>query len=144
MAFCSNCGNKLDENVNFCANCGAKNNRGLATEANIVDTAQLKEQQSSNSSSVIKKGVKIACNYDGVLIQVVNALTKESLYIDGLLVDQHYTGFNAIYGKTLILKSINYPFKSGAKTIQVFVKSGLVSVKYMLCIDGNYIAGDKI
>ena len=128
--FCTKCGNKINDGVNFCANCGVKIEKSITVENSV--------------QSPVKKGVKIECNYDGVLIQVANEWTKEALYINGSLVDQHYTGFNAIWGKTLILKAVNYPFKSGVKTIQVFCKSGLVSNKFMLCIDGNYIAGDKI
>ena len=128
--FCAKCGNKIDDGVNFCANCGEKIEKSFAIENSV--------------QSPIKKGVKIEYNYDGVLIQVTNEWTKEALYINGSLVDQHYSGFNAIWGKTLILKAINYPFKSGVKTIQVFCKSGLVSHKFMLCIDNVYVAGDNI
>jgi hypothetical protein len=142
--FCSNCGSKVDDSVNFCANCGAKIGNGFAVGNSTTSFTEPKEYSDSGVQSPIKKGVKIECNYDGVLIQVVSQLTKEALYLDGSLVDQHYTGFNAIWGKTLILKAINYPFKSGGKTIQVFCKSGLVTVKFMLCIDGTYIAGDNI
>jgi hypothetical protein len=134
MAFCSNCGNKIDEGVNFCANCGTK----------VENLTSPSGQSVPNLQSSVTKGVKIASNYDGVLIQVVNSITKVSLYANGSLVDQYYSGFNAVLGKTLVCKAINYPFKSGAKTIQVFCKSGLVTVKFMLCIDGNYIGGDKI
>jgi hypothetical protein len=134
MAFCSNCGNKLSEGVNFCTNCGTK----------IKDSALPVEYSDPNSQSSVKKAVKIACNYDGTLIQVVNSITIATLYVDGILVDQYYSGLNAVLGKILILKAINYPFKSGSKTIQIFCKSGLVSVKFMLCIDGNYIGGDRI
>jgi len=86
---------------------------------------------------------KIACRYDGALIQVFNSLTMATLYVEGVVVDQFH-GLEAGIGKRLVLKAVSYPFKSGSKTIQVFLKSGLFSLKWMLCIDGNYICGDKI
>jgi len=46
--------------------------------------------------------------------------------------------------KSLVLKVVNFPFKSGAKTIQVFCKSGLFSVKFMVCVDDEHIGGEKI
>jgi hypothetical protein len=139
------CGNKIEDGANFCANCGEKiGNNVIVKNSNMLSSAEQEGHSNSGIKSPVKKGVKIEYNYDGALIQVVNRLTKEDLYIDGELLDQHYTGFNAIWGKTLILKVVSYPFKSGAKTIQVFCKSGLVSAKYMLCIDNKYVAGDNI
>jgi len=131
--FCANCGNKIEENTNFCNKCGNK-----------IETNNISTNSTSSLQSPTKKGVKIEYNYDGVIIQVVNQILKEALYVNGVLIDQHYTGLNAIWGKTLILKAINYQFKSGNKTIQVFCKSGLVSNKFMLCIDDIYVAGEKI
>lgn len=130
--FCIKCGNEIKTGANFCANCGEKIGNNSIVENKV--------------QSYIKKGVKIEYIYDGAIIQVVNEGIgmKESLYINGSLIDQHYTGFNAIWGKTLILKVINYPFKSGLKSIQVFCKSGLVSIKFMLCIDNVYVAGDRM
>jgi hypothetical protein len=142
--FCTQCGNKIDDGVNFCANCGVKIEKSFGVENSVRASTKQTGYLDSGVQSPIKRGVKIECNYDGALIQVVNGLTKEGLYIDGSLVDQHYTGFNAIWGKTLILKAINYPFISGEKTTQVFCKSGLISNKFMLCIDNVYVAGDTI
>jgi len=142
--YCSNCGNKIDYSSKFCANCGAKIEKNSADENKIESSTEQIINSNSDLKTKIKKGVKIAYIYDGVLIQVVNKWTKEDLYINDTLVDQHYTGFTAIWGKTLILKAIDYPFKSGKKTIQVFCKSELFSNKFMLCIDNVYVAGDKI
>jgi len=142
--FCSKCGVKINDDVNFCANCGEKIEKISSAENNILSSKKSTEYINSGEQSSEKKGIKIEYIFDGVLIQVVNKWTKEDLYIDGALVDQHYTGFNAIWGKTLILKAINYPFKSGEKTIQVFCKSGLVTNKFMLCIDNKFVAGEKM
>jgi len=142
--FCSKCGVKINDNVNFCANCGKKIEKCFSVEKGNISSKESTDNLNSSEQSSIKKGVRIEYIFDGVLIQVVNKWTKEDLYIDGSLADQHYTGFNAIWGKTLILKAINYPFKSGAKTIQVFCKSGLVTNKFMLCIDNKFVAGDNM
>ena len=142
--FCSNCGNKIDDGVKFCANCGKRIEKNFTAENSVLSNKDSIDNLNSGEQSSIKKGIKIEYIFEGVLIQVVNKWTKEDLYIDGALVDQHYTGFNAIWGKTLILKAINYPFKSGAKTIQVYCKSGLVTNKFMLCIDNKFVAGDNM
>jgi len=85
----------------------------------------------------------IICNYDGVSIKVVNSWTNVKLFVDGKLLDQ-WNSLSAPIFKSLVLKVVNFPFKSGAKTIQVFCKSGLFSVKFMVCVDDEQIGGEKI
>jgi len=85
----------------------------------------------------------IICNYEGISIKVINSMTNAKLFVDGKLLDQ-WNSFNAPIFKSLVLKVVNVPFKSGAKTIQVYCKSGLFSVKLMVCVDDEHIGGEKI
>ena len=60
MAFCKNCGNKLNENAKFCPKCGAKttlseNNAEVSSSQSVNG----QEDDKSNSSCVMKT-LKIA------------------------------------------------------------------------------------
>jgi hypothetical protein len=84
----------------------------------------------------------ILCIYDGVQIKVVNYITKIRLYVDDQLLDEYHSIIAPIR-KTLVLKAVSYPFKSGLKTIQVYNRA-IFANKFMICIDGNHVGGDEI
>jgi hypothetical protein len=46
-------------------------------------------------------------------------------------------------GNVPLIKVSDFPFSSGAKTIEVFVKPGLFGEKCKICINGSQIAGDS-
>ena len=84
----------------------------------------------------------IICNYDGISIKVINSFTNAKLFVDGKLLDQSNSLIAPIF-KSLVLKVVNFPFKSGPKTIQVYCR-GLFTVKFMVCVDDEHIGGEKI
>ncbi|MDR0473063.1 MAG: hypothetical protein LBH43_05285 [Treponema sp.] len=83
----------------------------------------------------------VVCNYDGSSIKVSSNFlgSKVQLFIDNKLMDKYTTFVNPIE-KTLILKAVDYPFKSGAKTIEVYNKALLFN-RFMVCINNEYIGG---
>jgi hypothetical protein len=84
---------------------------------------------------------KLVCNYEGIAIRVVLGLLHCKLYVNDILMDQ-YTAVVAPISKTLILRVIDYPFPSGKKTIEVYNKAIMFN-KIMVCVDGNYVGGDR-
>jgi hypothetical protein len=84
----------------------------------------------------------VVCNYDGSPIKVVNHMTSVQLFVDNKLMDQ-YNALIAPIKKTRILQAIDYPFKSGSKTIEVYNKAILFN-KFMVCVNGEHIGGDKM
>jgi hypothetical protein len=84
----------------------------------------------------------VICNFEGVSIKVVNSVTNTKLFVDDKLLDQ-WNALIAPVKKKLILKAVNYPFKSGSKTIEVYNKA-MFSNKFMVCVNGEYVGGDRI
>jgi hypothetical protein len=84
----------------------------------------------------------VVCNYEGKSIRVINTLLKCSLFVDDKLIAENKDLFALDPSKPL-LSALNYPFVSGAKNIDVFAESGMVSVKIKICVDGQKIGGDK-
>ena len=122
-----------------------------AKEKVILNSNPPIEQMNTNPTSAILKDVRIACNYEGVLIQVVCNWLGAELYVNGSFMGS-FSSNDSIIGKRMIIQVLKYPFRSGVKAIQLFCKGDWVnflfgafgSWKLMLCIDGNYIAGDMI
>ena len=86
----------------------------------------------------------VVCNYDGSSIKINASMAGGSinLYVDDKLMDNYATIINPIK-KTRILKAVNYPFKSGPKTVEVYNKA-IFTNKYMICVNGEHIGGDLI
>jgi hypothetical protein len=84
----------------------------------------------------------VVCNYDGSSIKVSSHLTNVQLFVDNKLMDQ-YVALIGHIKKTLILQAVDYPFKSGTKTIEVYNKA-LFFNRFMVCVNGEYVGGDKM
>jgi len=79
--------------------------------------------------------------YDGTPIQVKSTMIGYNLSVNGEIMAKYSGDYQP--KKTLILKVENYPFKSGPKTIEVFVQH-LTSAQIMLCIGGKFVGGAEI
>ena len=86
----------------------------------------------------------VLCNYDGSSIKVSSTLAggHVQLIVDNKIMDHYVTVINPIK-KTLILQAVDYPFKSGPKTIEVYNKAILFN-KFMICVNGEYVGGEKM
>ena len=79
--------------------------------------------------------------YDGTPVQIKSNVLGHNLLVDGKVMAKW--GGISPSEKTLILKVENYPFKSGAKTIEVYLQH-IATSKIMLCIGGQFVGGAEI
>jgi hypothetical protein len=84
----------------------------------------------------------VVCDYEGKTIKVVNTFLKCSLFVEDKLMAENKDLFALDPSKPL-LSVLDYPFVSGTKNIDVFVESGMVSVKIKICVNGQKIGGDN-
>jgi hypothetical protein len=63
MAFCSNCGKKLDEGVKFCTSCGARVEENILDQQININMVPPQQQTAYNAASVSSGQKKSAWDY---------------------------------------------------------------------------------
>ena len=161
IVFCEHCGEKLESGATFCDACGQQ------VEGTREETPEKKEQEAKpreetqrqeaaeqnkaqqESASTIT-GIKdnkaliyrkLSFNIDGKEVLFENKTLNCLLYVDNQLIDKQV----AISAKSLIVVlETRYRFSSGEKFIQAYAKEAGLTVKFKICVDGNFVCGDNI
>ena len=160
--FCRNCKKELKKEWKSCPYCSAptvtsdidsailpcpidvKNKQPQIPKENIVQTIINENNEIRKTGTLIKQ---ILTNFDGKEIKVEhysisNSLAPLMLYVDKQLIGKNDKPTAPFRGALNIDEK--YQFSFGERNIQIFSKiGGLFSFKTKICIDGEYIAGDR-
>ncbi len=87
MSYCTNCGQKIDENINFCPNCGVKKQNLKISNEKDIEYDKYQDNNSIRTSEILKSEAlkKITDSSAGFFDIIFRAIGVIGVFLLGLL-----------------------------------------------------------